>query len=376
MTTATGKGGRKPAARSASQFGLLAFLAALASLITCYLTIAAEVLLGLGAVGLNADVQAVVMWGFGLLAVYALARDRRRHGRLYPVAVGIAGLAILIGTLYVHYDQRFEVLAYVLLLIAALLNQRAMIASLFERVRRQSEELEGFNRRLASEVDRQVGEIGRLNRLKSFLPPAIAEMVVDEESEARLQSHRQYIACLICDIRNFTAFADQVEPEETIRLLQRYHESLGRLIAEHEGTIAHRAGDGIMVIFNDPVPCERPVLDAVRLGLAIIEVWQDLRRPWQRLGHDIGLGLGIASGYATLGLLGDSTRVDYTAVGNAVNLAARLCDAAEDGELIIDQRAYLDVDEVIEAEPCEPRQAKGLAKPIECYRVTGLKKTA
>jgi len=179
-------------------------------------------------------------------------------------------------------------------------------------------------------IRRQVREIERLGRLKGFLAPQVAEMVMGEGKEGLLDSHRRYIACLFCDIRGFTSFSERVEPEEAISLLQVYHERVGGLVADRRGTIGLRAGDGLMVFFNDPIPCEEPVKEAVMLALEIQGAVQDVREHWQRLGHSIGVGIGIASGYATLGLLGSQGRADYTAIGNVVNIAARLCGEAKD----------------------------------------------
>ena len=343
-------------------FGFLAFAAALASLISCYATIIVGVLTGEDGFVPNPHAQAMVMWGFGILALVALLRDRRQHRQNYPLIVAGIGVVVMIATLYGHYDQRFEMLAYVLLFIGALLNQRAMIAG-------QSEIITDLNRSLEARVGEQDQEIHRLERLKGFLPATVAELIVQEGNEHLLESHRQYIACLICDLRDFTQFSDQAEPEETMNLLRDYHQALGTLVEQHHGTIGHRAGDGVMVIFIDPLPCEEPVLDAVELALDIREKWQELRRPWERLGHNVGLGIGVAGGYATLGLLGDQGRSDYTAIGNAVNLSSRLCEMAADGEILMDQRALLDVEDAVEAEECPPQQVKGFANPVVAYRV-------
>lgn len=164
-----------------------------------------------------------------------------------------------------------------------------------------------------------------------------------------------------------------MEPEEAISLLQGYHERIGGLVANRHGTIGFRAGDGLMVFFNDPFPCEQPVLDAVKLALEIREASQDLCAHWRRLGHSIGIGIDIASGYATLGLVGARGRADYTAIGNVVNIAARLCDQAKDGEILMDQHAYLDVEDQIAAEPYGARMLKGVGHPVETYSIVELR---
>lgn len=354
-------------------FGTLAFVGAFGSLVTCYGIIVAGALFGAEPLGIDPHLQAVLMWGFGLVAIYGLWRDSRQHGSALPLAVGAAGVGVLVLTLYVSYDQSIEALAYVLLVVAALMNQNAMVVTLYRTVRQQAMRIEAFNRDLEGEVRRQVGEIERLARLKEFLAPQVAELVIAEGNEELLKSHRRYIACLFCDIREFTSLSDGVEPEETISLLQAYHERIGSLVAERRGTIGYRAGDGLMVFFNDPIPCERPVLDAVALALDIRAAWRDIGERWRRLGHPIGIGIGIASGYATLGLVGHHGRADYTAIGNVVNVAARLCDQAADGEILMDQRAYLDVEGEIEAVACSPRRLKGVSHPVESYMIRGLR---
>jgi class 3 adenylate cyclase len=359
--------------RLALPFGTLAFIGAIGSLLTCYGSIVAAAILGIEPYGINPHLQAVVMWGLGLLAIFALWRDRRRHEQVLPLAMGAAGVALLVFLLYVHYDTRFEILAYVLLLVAALLNQNAMVTRLYRTVRQQAHEIGDLNRNLEDRVQRQVHEIERLGRLKDFLAPPVAELVIAEGKDALLESHRRYIACLFCDIRNFTSLSESVEPEEAISLLQTFHERLGILIAERQGTIGYRAGDGLMVFFNDPLTCDQPVLNAVELAVEMRDGLEDLLQRWQRLGHQIGIGIGIASGYATLGMMGGHGRADYTAIGNVVNIASRLCDQAKGGEILIDQRAYLEVEDQIEAEPCGQRALKGVGNPIETYRVVGLK---
>jgi Adenylate and Guanylate cyclase catalytic domain len=250
-------------------FGLLAFAFALASLATCYAGILAAYLLGLEPLSINYHVQAVLMWGFALLAVFALWRDRRHHGNNLPFALAVVAAAVLVGTLYISYAIEFEIIAYVLLVIAAVLNQNVFLTRLNVTVRQQASEIDALNKNLERKVEHQDHEIGRLARLKQFLAPQVADLVVSEGKDSLLDTHRRYIACLFCDIRDFTAVSEDIEPEEVIAILQDYHEAVGSLVLQHQGTIGYRAGDGLMVFFNDPIPCEEPVLDAVRLALEI-----------------------------------------------------------------------------------------------------------
>ena len=353
-------------------FGFLAMFASLVSLSVCYGSTLANAILDVS-LPLNPHLQAVLMWGFALVAVYALWRDRRAHGNDLPIALGGAGAAVLIATLYLNYDARVEAVAYVLLVIAALVNQNVFLGSLTRTARQQAQEIEALNRDLARTVQSQDHEIHRLGRLKQFLAPQVAEMVMAEKDAHLLDTHRRYIACLFCDLRNFTATAESAEPEDVIDILQDFHDRVGALVLEHRGTIGFRAGDGLMAFFNDPIPCDDPTLDAVRLALDIRRAFEELRSSWPRLEASIGLGIGISSGYATLGLIGFRGGADYTAVGRAVNVAARLCDRAGDGEILLGHRAFQDVESRVEADPLGPVELKGVAAPVETYRLGSLR---
>jgi class 3 adenylate cyclase len=352
--------------------GMLALIAAAGSLAACYGTLFVAAAFDVEMVGWRAHLQAVVMWGLGAVALYALAMERRLHGRSLPLAIGAAGVLLILFVLYVHFDQSLEILAYVCLVAAALINQNHLLGAYAGEVEQQADAIRQLNARLEAKVERQGQEIERLDRLRDFLSPRVAELVVAGGEDRLLDSHRRYIACLFCDIRHFTALTEGSEPEDTIAFLQEYHARVGELADRHNGTIGFRAGDGLMVFFNDPIPCEAPVLDAVRLALDIRESVQALCGHWERLGFTAGIGIGIAAGYATLGMIGASGGAGYTAIGNPVNIAARLCDQAADGEILLDQRAYLDVEGEVAAEPARTRELKGVSKPVETYRVAGL----
>ncbi|MCV2888077.1 GAF domain-containing protein [Ruegeria aquimaris] len=234
---------------------------------------------------------------------------------------------------------------------------------------RQFKALEALNAELESRVEDQVGEIERMGRLKRFLPAAVADTVISSGSEKMLSSHRALLGVLFCDIRGFTAFCETAEPEETIEVLQTYHQEMGKLINEHGAGVDHRMGDGIMVLFNDPVPCDDPAGEAVRLALAMRERMADLCRGWKRLGHRLGFGVGVAMGYATVGMVGYEGRFDYTASGTAVNLAARLCDEAEDGEILLSPRASIAVEDDYAVESKGEVTLKGIREPVEIFRL-------
>lgn len=250
------------------------------------------------------------------------------------------------------------------------------IKELYDTVQHQAEELENWNSQLTSRVQEQVRQLERLGRLKRFLSPQVAEVIVSSGDESILNSHRQQIAALFCDLRGFTPFSETAEPEDVIDVLQTYHEAMGRLIYEYGGTIDHRAGDGIMVIFNDPLPCDEPALQAVRMALAMRDRMNELSAEWRKLGHKLGFGVGISVGYATLGMVGFEGRFDYSANGSVVNLAARLSDEASDNQILISQRARAAVEKNVEVEPVGTLSLKGFQQPMDVFNVKVLKSLA
>jgi class 3 adenylate cyclase/HAMP domain-containing protein len=254
--------------------------------------------------------------------------------------------------------------------LATHMNQMSSdLHRLYDQVDAQAVELADLNRGLEIRVNEQVTQIERLGRLRRFLSPHIADLIVQRDEDSLLESHRRQIATLFCDLRGFTAFSEAGEPEDVMRILQIYHETLGKLIHEHDGTINHRAGDGLMVIFNDPLPCQDPTRRAVLLAVAMRDHISELAADWQRLGHDLGFGVGVSFGYATLGLVGFEGCFDYTANGNAVNLASRLCDEAEDGQILLSERAYATLDNWVEVEQVGTFDLKGFNRSIAAYNV-------
>ena len=239
----------------------------------------------------------------------------------------------------------------------------------------QAIQLLDWNQKLEERVEEQVKRISRLDRLKRFLSPHVAEFVTESDKESLLESHRQFITTLFCDLRGFTAFSESAEPEECMELLRAYHEEIGKLVFKFEGTIDHRAGDGLMVIFNDPVPCDAPVERALRLAFAMRDRVRKLGKDWQKRGYKLGFGIGITSGYATLGIVGFEGRFDYTANGNVVNLAARLCDIAKNDEIIISQNAYAEIENLVRVEQLPDLHLKGISKPVHALNVLGLEGT-
>ncbi len=359
--------------------GFVAFFGAGVSMAACYFKLIAGVFaitLGVSLFSLNVHVQAVLMWAFVLVAVAGLAVDRKRHGRNVALAMGCLSFVFIAGTLYTTYDPRVEVIGYLLLVTAAFLNQYYLMDSLRRRLVIQTQEVERLNASLESKVAAQVAEIERLARLRRFLSPEVADLITREGDEALLQSHRRLVTCLFCDIRNFTAFSEDVEPEDVMDVLQDIHGRAGQLVADHGGMIGYRSGDGLMVIFNDPMPCEDPVMQATTLALELHAAFAQISRHWAQLGYDLGFGIGIAHGYATLGMIGSAGRNDYTAIGSVVNLASRLCDAAANGQILVDPRALVELKGRAEVASIGPLELKGLGKADAVFNVTGLREAS
>jgi len=240
----------------------------------------------------------------------------------------------------------------------------------------QAAELAMWNQDLEKRVQAQLGEIERMGTLKRFLAPQLAEMIVSSGDEKILEIHRRDIVVVFCDLRGFTAFAVGAEPEEVLDLLNEYHAVLGPLIIRSEGTLDHFSGDGLMVIFNDPLPCPDPAERAVKMAVEMREAVATLQADWRRRGREIGFGVGIAQGYATLGQIGFAERVDYTAIGTVCNIASRLCDEAEDGQILVSKRVAGAVEAIARLEEIGDVMLKGLTQPVAVCNVAALKPAA
>jgi class 3 adenylate cyclase len=241
------------------------------------------------------------------------------------------------------------------------------------RLEAQSLQLAEWNRTLEQRVAEQLAELERVGRLKRFFSPQLAELVVSSGGEKLLESHRREITVVFCDLRGFTAFSETAEPEEVMGVLREYHTALGTLIFRFEGTLEHFAGDGIMVFFNDPLPCPDHAAQAVRMAVAMRQQMGELTEKWRRRGHQLGFGVGIAQGYATLGMIGFEGRVEYGAIGSVTNLASRLCGEAQGGQIFINQRVYAAVEELVEAESAGELSLKGFHRPVPTFNVVGLR---
>jgi class 3 adenylate cyclase len=233
----------------------------------------------------------------------------------------------------------------------------------------QSQELVKLNQQLERRVADQVGEIERMGRLRRFLPPQVADLIVASGTERQLGSHRREITALFCDLRGFTGFSESSDPEDVMALLRDYHAAIGEIIIKYSRTLERFAGDGVMVVFNDPVPVENPALQAVLMALEMRTAIGALIEKWRWLGHDLGFGIGIAHGFATLGTIGFEGRFDYAAIGTVSNVASRLCDEAKPGQILISPRVLLAVDKAVTVEPVGEFNLKGIRRPMAAYNV-------
>ena len=262
---------------------------------------------------------------------------------------------------------------------ALLATQRELEASrealvcAHDQVQAQAAELAVWNKTLEERVSAQLAEIERMARLKRFFAPSLAELIVSSGNERILESHRRDIAVLFCDLRGFTSFAESAEPEEVMALLHDYHAALVPLIQRFEGTLDRFVGDGLMVYFNDPIPCPNPAERAVALAVAMRDAVAALAQAWRRHDYQIGFGIGVAQGFATLGQIGFEGRFDYSAIGTVINTAARLCETAKDGQILVTSRVAAAVAEVADVKEIGPLTFKGLSRPLAVCNVEALK---
>jgi len=258
--------------------------------------------------------------------------------------------------------------------VRAMLRIKALHDTVQDQARQledQAAELAAWNRSLEERVAVQLGEIEKVGRLKRFLAPQLAEMIVSTGDEGILESHRRDIVVVFCDLRGYTAFAETGEPEEVWTVLREFHAAVGPLVTRFEGTLDHFSGDGLMVYFNDPLPCPDPAERAVRMAVEMRAVVSELMLAWRRRGFDLGFGIGVAQGYATLGRIGFEERVDYTAIGTVTNLAARLCSEARDGQILISKRVATAVEGAVTLEEIGNLALKGLSQAVAVYNVAG-----
>ena len=260
--------------------------------------------------------------------------------------------------------------------LVARVKSMLRIKDLHDRVKNQAKQLEEqadqlktWNAELEDRVEKQVEVLQRTGRLKRFLSPQLAEIIISSDKSDLLNSHRQEITVVFCDLRGFTAFSELGEPEEVMGVLQEYHTAMGKLIFEYGGTLERFAGDGLMVFFNDPIPCDEPSEKAVKMAMSMRDTVAGLNGKWKKKGYSLGFGIGIDKGYATLGKIGFEGRFDYAAIGTVTNTASRLCDNAQADQILISQKVFIDVEERVNIEKVGEIALKGLHRSIVVYNV-------
>ena len=271
----------------------------------------------------------------------------------------------LIGTIGIY---RQEVRPFTNKQIELVQNFAAQAVIAIENARLLND-LNKLNQQLEQRVDDQVNEIERMSRLRRFLPSQVADLIVASGTEKQLESHRREITALFCDLRGFTGFSESSDPEDVMALLREYHAAIGGIINKYGGTLERYAGDGVMVVFNDPIPVDNPALQAVLMAIDMRAAIGALIEKWRRLGHEIGFGIGVAHGFATLGTIGFEGRFDYAAIGTVSNVASRLCDEAKPGQILISPRVLMAVEGAISVEPVGEFKLKGISRPLATYNV-------
>src|SRR6185437_11436318 len=247
------------------------------------------------------------------------------------------------------------------------------IRRLYDTAQRQAAQLAAWNRTLEARVAAQVAHVEKLQRLKRFFSPQLAELILAGGADDPLESHRREITVVFLDLRGFTAFAESAEPEEVMAALANFHRAMGARVLEYQGTLERFTGDGLMVFFNDPLPIQQPARRAVEMAFAMQEDALKLAAQWKRRGYDLGLGIGIAQGYATVGAIGFEGRIDYGAIGTVTNLASRLCDLAEPGNILASQRVYTEVEDAVLVDDLGDVMLHGFTRPVRAYRLLDLR---
>jgi adenylate cyclase len=258
--------------------------------------------------------------------------------------------------------------------VRAMLRQKALhdtVESQAERLKDQSAQLATWNRSLEQTVAEQITEIERMGRLRRFLPAQVADLIVAAgDGDRLLQSHRREVTVVFCDLRGFTAFAETAEPEEVMAVLGEYHSCLGALITRHGGTLERFVGDGLLVVFNDPLPCVDHTEKAVCLAAQMRDAIDEHSEHWRKRGYQLGFGIGIARGHATIGRIGFDQRWDYAVIGTVPNHAARLCEKAKARQILVSQRVFGAIEHLVEAVAIGELTLKGFHRPMPTFEIT------
>ena len=241
-----------------------------------------------------------------------------------------------------------------------------------DTIKDQAAQLRDLNRTLEERVRSQLEELERLQRLRRFLSQQLTDALVSAGDDSILRSHRRQVAMFFADLRGWTSFVDEVEPEELMRVLGEFHGTIGGLVARFDATVGFIEGDGVQLFFNDPIEVPDAALRAVKLGCELRAEMVELTGQWQKRGHDLDFGAGIALGYATCGEIGFEGRFDYAAIGAVTNLASRLADEASAGQILIDRRLYAEVEADVDVESMGEFTLKGFRRPIGAYNVVAV----
>jgi adenylate cyclase len=261
---------------------------------------------------------------------------------------------------------------------ALLARVRSMLRmkALHDKVHEQARELEDWSRLLERRVAEQIEQIARMDRLRRFLPPQVAEILVgDRQGGDPLQSHRQDVTVVVADLRGFTSFAETAEPEEVLTVLREYHHCIGTLVAQHDATLERFVGDGVLALFNDPLPQEDHTGRAIQMTLEMRQHVQVLCETWAKRGYALGFGVGVTRGYATVGGVGFERRIEYSVIGTVPNLASRLCDEAKTGQILVSRPVIAALEDRAEFQLVGNLSLKGFHRPVPVFEILGLRKS-
>ena len=304
------------------------------------------------------------------------ARTMEKEGVISLVMVPIVSKQSVLGFIAVGSKRMHNFTDDEVRLLSAFSSQLGAAlanAQLFDTVQAQAAQLAEWAKTLERRVEEQLTQLDRLGRLKRFFSPQLAELIVSGGAEDPLKTHRREITVVFLDLRGFTAFAETAEPEEVMDVLKEYHAEMGKLILQHEGTLERFTGDGMMVFFNDPVPVANPAERAVLMAVTMRDQVRELTAKWRKAGNELGFGVGIAQGYATIGAIGFEGRWDYGAIGTVTNLASRLCSEAKPGQILISQRLVGAIEELVETEPAGELSLKGFHRLIAAHNILRMK---